>query len=48
VVLLLHVPPVEPSLKDIVEPEHTVAGPLIDNGDGLTVICLVAEQPAAV
>ena len=39
VLVLLHVPPVVPSLKDVVAPAHMVAVPLIapGTGKGLTV-----------
>ena len=39
VLVLLHAPPVAPSLNDVVEPTHTVAVPLIvpATGNGLTV-----------
>ena len=44
VLVLLHTPPVVPSLNDVVEPAHTVAAPLIEpaDGNGLTVITRVA------
>ena len=45
VLLLLHVPPVVASPKDIDEPAQTTAGPLIDGGIGLTVTGLVLKQP---
>ena len=44
VVLLLHVPP-PASLNVVVEPRHTDAVPVIDEGNGLTVTIVVAIQP---
>lgn len=48
VLLLLHVPPPGISLSVTVAPEHTVDGPLIAPGAGLTVTSTVAVQPVAV
>ena len=48
VLVLLHMPPVVPSLNDVVEPTHTVAVPLIvpATGNGLTVTtCVAATVP---
>ena len=48
VLVLLHAPPVVPSLNDVVEPAHTVAVPLIvpATGNGLTVtICVATVVP---
>ena len=42
--LLLHTPPAVGSVSNIVEPTHTVDGPEIIPGYGLTVIVLVATQ----
>jgi hypothetical protein len=39
------VPPPTASLKVIVDPWHTLAGPLIAAGDGLTVTVTVVTQP---
>jgi hypothetical protein len=39
---LVHVPPVVASVKVTVEPAHTVPGPDIAAGNGLTVITAVA------
>jgi hypothetical protein len=46
VLLLVHVPPVTVSVSVTDEPTHTVAGPVITVGDGLTFIVVVAVQPA--
>ena len=45
VALLAHVPPVVTSLKPVVKPTQTVAVPVIDEGNGLTVTTNVAIQP---
>jgi hypothetical protein len=39
--LLLHVPPVEVLLREIVEPAHTFVGPVMPDGSAFTVIFLV-------
>ena len=44
----LHVPPLVASLSVIVELSHTLTGPVIAAGFGLTVIIIVARQPAGV
>ncbi len=47
ILLLLHVPPDVGSLRLTVAPlAHTVAGPVMAKGEGLTVISQVALQPA--
>ena len=46
VLLLLHVPPDVPSVNNIEEPVHTVVGPDMPDGSGLTVIILETVQPA--
>jgi hypothetical protein len=43
---LLHDPPLTPSLKVIMFPVHTDAGPLIGVGGSLSVIVVVTKQPA--
>ena len=43
--LLLHVPPVEASVKLTEEPTHTVAVPVMPAGTGSTVTVVVAVQP---
>src|ERR1700733_9623913 len=43
--LLLHVPPLVPLVKFVVEPTHTAAVPLIAAGTLLTVTAAVAIQP---
>ena len=45
VLLLLQAPPVGASLNVIVDPEHTLFGPKIFPGNGLTVIVVVAIHP---
>jgi hypothetical protein len=45
VLLLLHVPPLEPSLKITVCPMQTAGPPVIGAGSGFTVNVLVTEQP---
>ena len=47
VLLLVHVPPPATSLNVVVKPAHTLAVPVIDDGNGLTVTTLVAIQPVA-
>ena len=47
VLLLLHVPPSDPSLNDVVTPAHTLVVPAIDAGIGLTVIGVAARHPVA-
>ena len=37
VLLLLHEPPVVPSLKEVVKPTHTLVVPPIAAGNGLTI-----------
>lgn len=41
VLLLFHVPPMVPSLNVIVDPSHTVEGPVIAVGNGMTVTVTV-------
>ena len=48
VLLLLHVPPLVASLRVVVKPMQTVAVPLTDAGNGLTVTTTVATQPVAI
>ena len=43
--LLLHVPPMLPSVSVIVKPTHTVDGPSIVDGYGLTVTVVVTIHP---
>ena len=43
--LLVQVPPEEASDKDVVNPEHTLATPLMDWGNALTVTVVVVEHP---
>ena len=43
--LLLHVPPVVPSLKVVEEPRHTLVAPLIGTGVRFTVTFCVARHP---
>ena len=43
---LNQVPPVVASVRLMADPAHTVAGPLIDEGNGLTVISSFTVQPA--
>jgi hypothetical protein len=45
--VLLHVPPVVAFVSVMVEPKHTVDGPAIVSGNGLTVNVNVAVQPLA-
>lgn len=45
VLLLVHNPP-PASLSVVIEPAHTSAVPLIDDGDGLTVTTVVVVHPA--
>ena len=45
VLLLLQVPPVEPSLNVVVKPEHTCKVPVIATGNGLTFTVTVSIQP---
>ena len=48
VLVLLHMPPVAPSLNAVVEPAHTVAVPVMvpATGNGLTVTtCVAATVP---
>ena len=45
VLLLLHTPPGVPSVRVMVEPMHTVAGPSMDEGVGLMVTAAVVKQP---
>jgi hypothetical protein len=40
----VHVPPVVGSLRDMVEPTHTAIGPVMADGDVLTVTVLLVEQ----
>ena len=42
---LVHVPPPVASLRVVVKPAQTVAIPVIDDGNGLTVTITVAKQP---
>jgi hypothetical protein len=44
VLLLLQVPPVIPSVRLMVAPEHTVEGPIIAVGAGVTAIVVVVTQ----
>jgi len=44
-VLLIHVPPVVPSVRVVVSPEHTYPVPLIAVGVVFTVIVVDALQP---
>jgi hypothetical protein len=44
VLLLIQVPPAVASVTVIVEPAHTLVGPLIAAGAGLTVTTAVARQ----
>ena len=43
--ILLHVPPVVPSVKVLVSPTQTPEVPEMGNGTGLTVTGIVALQP---
>ena len=43
--LLVHTPPATVSVSIIESFKHTVSGPVIAVGDGLTCIIAVAEQP---
>lgn len=43
--LLVHVPPVIPSVSKVVEPEQTLAAPDITEGEGFIVIVILLEQP---
>jgi hypothetical protein len=43
--LLLQMPPVVTVLNDVVDPAHTIAVPVIDNGKGWMVIVIVRKQP---
>ena len=45
--LLLHVPPTVASLSVLVKPIHALAVPVMDAGNGLTVIIVVAVHPVA-
>jgi hypothetical protein len=45
VVPLIQVPPADASVNVIVAPTHTVVGPPIAAGSGLTVIAFTAKQP---
>lgn len=45
VLLLVHEPPVVASDRRVVEPTHTDATPVIDAGNGFTVIEIVLRQP---
>ena len=45
VFVLLHAPPVTPSVKLVVVPIHTALLPVIAPGNGLTVTIAVAKQP---
>ena len=45
--LLLHVPPPVRSVSVVVRPMHTVSGPVIPDGPGLTVTTAEAIQPVA-
>jgi hypothetical protein len=45
VLLLVQPPPPTPSLRVISDPAHTVAGPLMAVGDGLTDTVVVTRQP---
>ncbi len=45
--LLAHVPPAGVLVSIIVLPTHTIAGPAIADGPGLTLTVLVAMQPPA-
>ena len=47
VLLLVHAPPPEASLKVVVNPAHTVAIPVIEDGNVFTVTTTVAIQPVA-
>ena len=44
-VLLVHDPPLIASVRSATEPTHTDPGPIIAEGDRLTLIVFVAEQP---
>jgi hypothetical protein len=46
--LLVHVPPLIASVRLIIDPEHTLVGPAIAAGKGLTVTGAVTKQPLAV
>lgn len=48
VLLLLHVPPVVPSVSEVVDPAHISVMPEITVGGGLIVTSVVALQPASV
>jgi hypothetical protein len=43
--LLVHTPPLIPSVKVTDEPTHTLDGPPMAEGDGATVTVMVAKQP---
>ena len=45
--LLLQVPP-PASVKFVVDPAHTLLAPVIDDGNGFTVITIELMQPVAV
>ncbi len=45
VLLLVQLPPPEPSDKDVVPPTHTDSVPVIDAGSGFTVTVMVLKQP---
>ena len=45
VLLLLHVPPVVPSINVVVVPAQILSTPEIDDGMGLTVTIVVARHP---
>lgn len=46
--VLLHDPPLEASLNVIVDPSHTLCGPVMADGNGVTVMVVVITQPVAV
>lgn len=46
--LLVHEPPIEPSLSNDVSPAQMVVLPPIGPGSGLTVMAVVFEQPVAI
>ena len=45
VLLLLHAPRGLASLSAVVKPAHTLVVPVIADGNGLTVTCVVVWQP---
>jgi len=45
---LLHVPPVDTSVKVVEDPEQTILVPVMDDGEGLTVTEAVVVHPGIV